>query len=211
MWEGYVTAVEEYIAAYEAVTAHLVIDRFHVAEQYRASFDTLRKQEMKRLKQELPEESYQQDCQRTLWLLRKNHRDLEEDERLRLRRLFRHTPRLQQAYTLREELTAIFNQSQSVHQARCWLRAWLKKIEQDKHSCFRSFSKTLTRHWEHITNYFADHVTSGFVEGLNTKIRTITRRCYGIRKVSTLFQRLWLDLNRSLFYTSKHSTGLSTT
>ncbi len=40
MWEAYVTAVEEYIAAYEAVTAHLVIDRFHVAEQYRASFDT---------------------------------------------------------------------------------------------------------------------------------------------------------------------------
>lgn len=211
MWEGYVTAVEEYIAAHEAVTAHLVIDRFHVAQQYRGSFDTLRKQEMKRLKQELPEETYQQDCQRTLWLLRKNHQDLEEDERFRLRRLLRHTPRLHQAYTLREELTAIFNQSSSVQEARRRLRAWLKKVEQDKHSCFRSFSKTLTAHWGRITNYFADRVTSGFVEGLNTKIRTITRRCYGIRKVTTLFQRLWLDLNRSLFIRPKRPTGLSTT
>jgi transposase len=39
-----------------------------------------------------------------------------------------------------------------------------------------------------------DWVTSGFVEGLNNKIKTIKRRCYGIKEVATLFQRLWLDL-----------------
>jgi transposase len=36
--------------------------------------------------------------------------------------------------------------------------------------------------------------SSGFVEGLNNKIKVIKRRCYGIKKVGTLFQRLWLDL-----------------
>jgi hypothetical protein len=43
MWEGYLTAVEEYIAAHDDVTARLVVDRFHVAKQYRDDFDTLRK------------------------------------------------------------------------------------------------------------------------------------------------------------------------
>jgi len=41
MWEGYLTAVEEFIAAHDEVTARLVIDRFHVAQQYRDDFDDL--------------------------------------------------------------------------------------------------------------------------------------------------------------------------
>ncbi len=116
MWEGYLNALTEYIAAHAAVTARVVIDRFHVAQHYRDDFDTLRKQELKRLKQELPVETYQQDCQGTLWLLRKNHAALQESERQRLRNLLAHSPQLHQAYTFREELTAIFNQTQTVQE-----------------------------------------------------------------------------------------------
>ena len=83
-------AVEEYIKAHEDVTAYLVVDRFHVAQHYRDEFDTLRKAELKRLKQELPEETYKQECQGMLWPLRKNHEDLDDDERKRLRR-WRHS------------------------------------------------------------------------------------------------------------------------
>jgi transposase len=36
--------------------------------------------------------------------------------------------------------------------------------------------------------------SSGFVEGLNNKIKVIKRRCYGFFKVESLFQRLVLDL-----------------
>jgi transposase len=32
------------------------------------------------------------------------------------------------------------------------------------------------------------------VEGLNNKVKTLKRRCYGIPRVKTLFQRLYLDL-----------------
>ncbi len=46
------------------------------------------KQETKRLKQELPPEVYDQDVKGTFWPLRKNHQDLDEEERIRLRRLF---------------------------------------------------------------------------------------------------------------------------
>jgi transposase len=73
MWEGYVTAIEEFIAAHDEVTAQLVIDRFHVAQQYRDDFDDMRKQELRQLKKSLPTETYDQDCKGTLWLLRKNH------------------------------------------------------------------------------------------------------------------------------------------
>ncbi|WP_156962118.1 transposase [Candidatus Paracaedibacter symbiosus] len=35
---------------------------------------------------------------------------------------------------------------------------------------------------------------SGFVEGLNNKIKVAKRRCYRLFKASSLFQRLHLDL-----------------
>jgi transposase len=50
-------------------------------------------------------------------------------------------------------------------------------------------NRTLLSHWTLIISYFANRVTSEFVEGLNNKIRTITRRCYGIRKPSTLLPK----------------------
>ena len=203
MWEGYLAAIEEYIAAHNDVVARLVIDRFHVAQHYRADFDELRKQELKRLKKELPPETYAQDCKGTLWLLRKNHAALDDEDRLRLRRLLGHSSQLHQAYTFREEMTAIFNQSQSPQEAARRLKAWLRKVQGSQLDCFDSFIKTLSAHWHSILNYFKDRITSGFVEGLNNKIKTLKRRCYGIKKVSTLFQRLWLDLEgRDRFFLS---------
>ena len=194
MWEGYINAAEEYIAAHDDVKSTLVIDRFHVAQHYRDDFDALRKQELTRLKKELPKENYDQDCKGTLWLLRKNHAGLNDEERSSLRRLLAHSPQLHQAYTFREEMTAIFNQSQSIEEGERRLNSWVKKVKRAKLDCFDGFIKTLTNHWQLILNYFEDRVSSGFVEGLNNKIKTIKRRCYGIKKVSTLFQRLWLDL-----------------
>src|SRR5437773_4893073 len=49
IWEGYITAVQELLPQ-----ALIVIDRFHVARQYRNAVDELRKQEVRRLQQELP-------------------------------------------------------------------------------------------------------------------------------------------------------------
>ncbi len=50
------------------------------------------------------------------------------------------------------------------------------------------------------TNYFLRRETSGFVEGLNNKIKVIKRRCYGIYDICRLFQHIWLDAEgRRLF------------
>jgi transposase len=203
MWEGYLHAIEEYIAAHNDLDAHLVVDRFHVALHYRDDFDDLRKLELKRLKKELPPETYDHDCKGTLWLLRKNHATLNDEERLDLRRVLAHSASLHQAYTFREEMTAIFNQSQSPQEGARRLKAWIRKVQASELDCFDGFIKTLYAHWQPILNYFEDRITSGFVEGLNNKIKTLKRRCYGIKKVTTLFQRLWLDLEgRERFFLS---------
>ena len=47
---------------------------------------------------------------------------------------------------------------------------------------------------DRIVHYFSHRANSGFVEGFNNKLRVITRRYFGIRKLGILVRRLWLDV-----------------
>lgn len=187
-YEGYTEAVRE-----ELPLARIVVDRFHVARHYHQAADGLRKQELKRLKKELPEEEYRR-LKGSMWAFRKKNQDLEPEERPVLRRLFTHSPPLKRAYDLREQLTAIFEQSISKPVAQRKIRAWIKQVKSSGLNCFDEFLKTLERWWEEITNYFVDRASSGFVEGFNNKIKVLKRRCYGIFNLEHLFQRIYLDL-----------------
>ena len=193
MWDGYVNAAQEFAAAHPEVSLNVVTDRYHVAKNYRDCVDTVRKRECRRLKKELPQAEYD-ELKGMLWIIRKNHRDLTAEERARLRVLFQHAPRLKTAYTFREELTALFDLPLTKAQAKIRLRKWAAKVRRSGLTCFDAFLKTLDKWFEEITNYFLERLSSGFVEGLNNKIKTLKRRCYGIPNVTTLFQRLYLDL-----------------
>ena len=188
MYDAYTEAVRE-----ELKTARLVIDRFHVAEHYHAAADTLRKQELKRLKRELSEADYK-TLKGSMWAFRKKPADLKPEERAVLDQLFGYAPRLEQAYHLREQLTAIFDAQISKRVAKIKLRAWIKRVQGSGLKCFDDFLKTLNNWWEGITNYFVNRNNSGFVEGLNNKLKVLKRRCYGLFNVAHLFQRIYLDL-----------------
>lgn len=188
MYEGYTEAVREEIAS-----ARLVIDRFHVAEKYRDAADSLRKQELKRLKKELPAEEYKK-LKGSLWAFRKRSADLTPEEQQVLQLLFSYSPGLALAYQLREQLTAIFDQQLSKAAAKIEIRAWIRQVKESGLRCFDDFLKTLTHWWEEIINFFVDRANSGFVEGFNNKLKVLKRRCYGIFNVDNLFRRIYLDL-----------------
>ncbi len=132
MWDGYLSAIADFIAAHPEVKAKVVIDRFHVAKNYRDGFDTLRKKELRRLRRELPEATYKEVVYGMHWVLRHNHDNLDEVDKERLRTLFQYVPTLHQAYTLREELTAIFNMGLSLAEGRHRLEKWAVKVERCK-------------------------------------------------------------------------------
>jgi transposase len=198
MYEGYVNASREVLSH-----VHVVVDRFHVAEQYRAAADTVRKQELKRLKRELPQSDYRQ-LTGSLHAFRKNQADLRPDEQALLTRLFGHSVEIAAAHLLREELTAIFEQDLSPTQAQEQLRAWQERVRSSGLTCFDRFLLTLDHYWTEITNYFERRASSGFVEGLNNKIKVLKRRCYGLFNVSHLFQRIFLDLEGYRLFAGGH-------
>jgi len=188
MYEGFTEAVRE-----ELKTACIVVDRFHVTRYYHQAADDLRQSELKRLKQELPPEEYQL-LKGSMWAFRKKSPDLRPEERQVLRRLFGYAPKLKQAYHLRQQLTAIFDQMISPAVAKRKIRNWIQRVKISQLRCFEAFLKTLEHWWEEIIHYFIDRESSGFVEGLNNKLKVLKRRCYGIFNLRHLFQRIYLDL-----------------
>jgi len=91
-------------------------------------------------------------------------------------------------------LTGIFEAPLSKEAAIHQLTDWQRRVRASGLSCYDSFLQTLEKWMEEISNYFLARHNSGFVEGLNNKIKVLKRRCYGIFNLSHLFQRLFLDL-----------------
>jgi transposase len=164
-----------------------------VARHYRDAVDELRKQEVRRLKKELPKDAAC-DLKRTLWPFRKRAADLDDGEQERLSALLAYSPALRQAYTLREELTTIFDTARGHADGERPLRYWRQRVVRSGLRCFEPFLKLLDNWLSLIANYFISRQTSSFVEGLNNKLKVMGRRCYGLRNVVRLFQRLTLDL-----------------
>jgi len=189
MYEGFVRALEE-----EVPWAEIVIDRFHVARAYRDCADTVRKQELKRLKRALPKAEYA-ELKGARWPFRKRPGDLKPPEWELLERVFTCSPKIEAAYNLREDLTELFERGCTKARATFARRAWCKRVRASGLAEFESFLGTIDRWMDEITNYFQGRQTSGFVEGFNNRVKVLKRRCYGIFDVGRLFQRLTLDLH----------------
>ncbi|MCP3998044.1 MAG: ISL3 family transposase, partial [bacterium] len=178
LYEGFMEAAREVFPR----STRLVADRFHVAKLYRKGLDTLRKQELRRLKEALPEHEYAK-LKGAMWALRKKAGELDDEESGVLRELFRHSQRLEAAYYLSGLLTRIFDSPISKRSASARIRHWARLARDSGVGCFDTFLKTLGKWKDEITNYFIDRSSSGFVEGLNNKIKVIKRRCYGILNI----------------------------
>lgn len=196
MYEGYIEAVRE-----ELKGSQIVIDRFHVTHSYRDGVDEFRKSELKRLKEELPEETYQ-GLKGSLWACRKKREDLRPEEHKVLKHLFELAPKLKLAYVFQDQLTAIFDQPILKKAAKTRIRAWKKRVQASGLKCFDGFLKTLERWWEEILNFFVARRNSGFVEGFNNKLKVLKRRCYGIYNLKHLFQRIFIDLEGYRLFTA---------
>ena len=74
MYDGFINAGKEVFGS----KVKIIIDRFHVAKNYRGAIETIRKKEMKRLKEELSEDEYKK-LKNIMWIFSvhdKNHNPL---------------------------------------------------------------------------------------------------------------------------------------
>ena len=127
-------------------------------------------------------------------LLRREWRSLNPDQQGKIIELFEQTPILARAYVLRTLLTAIFESAPDRATAQSRLRLWVKQVKASGLHSFDPFLNTWHRWQDKILNSFDGRQTSGFVEGLNNKLKLLKRRCFGLDDPTALFRRLWLDI-----------------
>lgn len=134
-----------------------------------------------------------------MWTLRKVKSALNTDERKQLKQLFAYSPDLEQAYQLSQQLTRLFNIPTTRNGGIRRLNHWIRAVNASELKCFDTFVGTLETWLEEIANYFVARENSGFVEGLNNRVKVIKRRCYGLADKNHLFQRITLELSGGAF------------
>jgi transposase len=82
----------------------------------------------------------------------------------------------------------------SKNSGRRAIHRWMAAVRESGLNCFDNLLTTLENRMDLITNYLISRSSSGWVEGLNNKIKVLKRRAYGVKNLGNLFRRIWLDL-----------------
>jgi transposase len=172
MSPAYIRAIRENIRR-----AVHVFDHFHVIKLYHEKLSAFRRQ----LFHELTATG-QKLLKGTRWLLLKNPENLDptKKEPQRLQRALRLNQPLALAYYLKEDLRQIWMQP-SKSQARAFLRDWIARARASDIRMLEQFAQTLEEHQEGILNYYDYPISTGPLEGTNTKIQLMKRQAYGYR------------------------------
>ena len=167
-----------------AVTTHLpkaaiVFDHFHVIKLFNEKLTELRRA----LYREAKDLQQKKVLKGTRWLLLKNPENLSEDgeEEKRLQEALRLNEPLALAYYLKEDLRQVWEQYDKKG-ARAVLQDWIRRAEASGVRILVQFAHTLAAHRTGLLAFY-DHnaISTGPLEGTNTKIRVLQHNSYGFR------------------------------
>jgi transposase len=183
LWEPYHLAVQACLPM-----AQITADRFHVMKNLNDRVTAARRT----IQREAPQAEKEQlkGCR---WLLVKNAQDLSEEEQAKLEGMLAGSPRLKRLHELKEAFRAVFETAPDRATAMEQLEAWIGEVEQSGLSELTTFVTTLRNWWEGILNYFHARLSSGFVEGMNNKLKLLKRLAYGYRNFAHFRLRVLVE------------------
>ncbi len=158
--------------------AQIVFDHFHIIKLLNDELSKLRRE----LYNQETELNKRQLLKGTRWLLLKNNKNLndEYEEQRRLKEALSINEPLAIAYYLKEDLKLLWEQD-SKHKAEKFLGKWVAKAFASKIPRIKKFANTLLAHRTGIFSWYDYHISTGPLEGINNKIKTMKRQAYGYR------------------------------
>ena len=173
MSNAYIQAVKTHLP-----NAAIVFDHFHVVKLMNEKLTALRRD----LYREATDLLGKNVLKGTRWLLLKNPDNLNEEkhEPARLEEALRLNAPLATAYYLKEELRQFWKQpSKAV--ARRFLDSWCDRAMSTGIKQLMTMARTLASRAFGLLAYFDHAISTGPLEGINNKIKTMQRQAYGFR------------------------------
>jgi transposase len=170
---AYINAVREHLPR-----ASHVFDHFHVIKLFNEKLSNFRRE----LYREATVLLHRQILKGTRWLLLKNPENLDPKrrERERLEEALRINQPLATVYYMKEDLRQIWQQPDKAT-ARRVLDDWIRRADQSGISMLQKFASTLSMYRSGILAYYDCPISTGPLEGTNTKIQLMKRQAYGFR------------------------------
>lgn len=176
MWQRYLVVIAERLSS-----AVHILDRFHIMQKFGQALDAIRAEESKALVRD----GYEPLLKKSRWCLLKRPENLTDRQTVKLKELLRYNLRSVRAYLLREDFQRFWDYV-SPHWAGKFLDEWIGRVLRCRLEPLKKVARTLRAHRTLILNWFRarGRISAGAVEGLNNKLKLVTRRSYGFRTAS---------------------------
>lgn len=173
MWKPYLTVIRQQVSH-----ALHVLDRFHISMHVNQAVDQVRRGESARLR----EAGKKERLKHMRWILLRGGNRVRGRARQKLQALLSCKLATARAWELKESLRHLWTYK-SLSWAGAFLDYWCTLATRSRLEPMKRVARTLRTHEELLMNWFRakGEISSGAVEGLNNKIRVVTRRSYGFR------------------------------
>ena len=173
MWRPYLNVINQLLG--EAVH---VLDRFHVMQLFSKALDEVRAEEATRLVRD----GYEPVLKKSRWCFLKRPENLTDKQTVKLSEILKYNLRTVRAYLLREEFQRLW-EYRSASWAGKFLDEWTGRVMRSRLDPMKKIARSIRKHRSLILNWFdaQGQVSAGAVEGLNNKVKLVTRKSYGFR------------------------------
>jgi transposase len=191
MWKPYL----QVIAAQAGQALH-VLDRFHITTHLNQAVDQVRRGESSRLRA-AGKVAAQQRLKHMRWPLLRRGSRVRGRARQKLHALLISKLATARAWELKETFSHFWTYKSPLW-AQAFLDYWTERALRSRLQPMRKVARMLRGHEELLLNWFRakGEISNGAVEGLNNKIRVVTRRSYGFRTYDAMEIALYHTLGR---------------
>lgn len=180
MWAPYLASVRRHVPH-----ATVVFDRFHIIQHLTKAVDEVRRQVVAKL---APEDRYA--VKKSRWILIKNPWNLKPGEKQRLGEVLKLNLPITKAYLLKEAFRKYWDYLQP-GRAEPYLRQWLWWASHSRLEPFKDFARMIRDHLDGVLAWTKIRVSNGAVEGMNNKIKLVSHRSFGFRKLDTYITNIY--------------------
>jgi len=173
---GFLSSIRQH-----AKNAIIVLDHFHVKSYLNDALDTVRKEQLKKAREDKNTDLADLLHCRKKFILMQGRPS--ERQRNILERLAELNNVVYRAMLLKEQFLEIYR-ADSREVAQVGLRQWISAALASNILPFHELAMKFFRKRHFILNYFQQRITSAISEGINNKIKRLKRMAYGYRDVS---------------------------